>query len=153
MKTFTKLLFSLVTSIVLLGCDSGSMNDADQMMRPADAVEVDGPITVLRTGSLLAQSGTSTKGMVQLVEAKDGKLFLRLTEDFTSKFTTGTVTVYLSTSNRLKLAESDSFQLVSIVGKSGEHFFSLTGPPSSKFTHGIIWCGAAAIPFGFAELK
>jgi hypothetical protein len=63
------------------------------------------------------------------------------------------VTVYLSTSDRLQLSTSGTFQLVSIVGKAGEHFFPLTAAPDAKFTHGIIWCGAAAIPFGFAPLN
>jgi hypothetical protein len=154
MKTIIKLILPLIALIITASCDSGSMNDSDQMVvKPADPVAVTGPITVLRTGSLTAQSSTSTKGMVQLVTDKDGKYYIRLTEDFTTKFTTGTVTVYLSTSDKLQLSVADSFQLVAIVGKAGEHFFPLSGTPNSKFTHGIIWCGAAAIPFGFAPLN
>jgi hypothetical protein len=145
---------SLFYSIVLIlsSCDSGSMKDADKM-KPADQVEVTGPVTVLKTGTLNAQSSTNTKGMFQVVTNAEGKYFVRLTEDFTTKFSTGTVTVYLSTSDRLQLSTSGSFQLVSIVGKAGEHFFPLTSAPDAKFTHGIIWCGAAAIPFGFAPLN
>ncbi|WP_075352173.1 hypothetical protein [Algoriphagus marinus] len=145
---------SLFYSIVLIlsSCDSGSMKDADKM-KPADQVEVTGPVTVLKTGTLNAQSNTNTRGMFQVVTNAEGKYFVRLTEDFTTKFSTGTVTVYLSTSDRLQLSTSGSFQLVSIVGKAGEHFFPLSGAPDGKFTHGIIWCGAAAIPFGFAPLN
>jgi hypothetical protein len=63
------------------------------------------------------------------------------------------VTVYLSTSDKLQLSTSGTFQLISIVGKAGEHFFPIAAAPDAKFTHGIIWCGAAAIPFGFAPLN
>ncbi len=152
MKTLFKLTLSLFLGLAIASCDSGSMKDADQM-KPADPVAVTGDITVLKTGTLTAQSSTNTKGMVQLVKDKDGKNYVRLTEDFTTKFSTGTVTVYLSTSDKLQLGSSGSFQLVSIVGKAGEHFFPLSAVPDAKFTHGIIWCGAAAIPFGFAPLN
>ncbi|MDG1276085.1 MAG: hypothetical protein P8O16_02310 [Algoriphagus sp.] len=152
MKNLLKLSLSFVIMLFLSSCDSGSMKDADKM-KPADQVEVTGPVTVLKTGTLTAQSSTNTKGMVQVVTNAEGKYFVRLTEDFTTKFSTGTVTVYLSTSDRLQLSASGSFQLVSIVGKAGEHFFPLSSAPDGKFTHGIIWCGAAAIPFGFAPLN
>lgn len=152
MKTLFKLGISLSLAILLTSCDNGSMKDADQM-KPVDEVEVIGPVTVLKTGTLTPQSSTNTKGMVQVVNNDEGKFFVRLTDDFTTKFSTGTVTVYLSTSDKLQLSVSGSFQLISIVGKSGEHFFPLTSAPDAKFTHGIIWCGAAAIPFGFAPLN
>jgi hypothetical protein len=152
MKTLFKLTLPLVAFIMLASCDSESMKDADKM-KPVDNVAVTGPITVVKTGSLTAQSSTNTLGMVQLVTNQDGKFFVRLTENFTTKFSTGTVTVYLSTSDKLQLSTSGTFQLVSIVGKAGEHFFPLTAAPDAKFTHGIIWCGAAAIPFGFAPLN
>ncbi len=152
MKNLLKISLSFVIVLILSSCDSGSMKDADKM-KPVDEVAVSGPVTVLKTGTLNAQSSTNTKGMVQLVTNSEGKYFVRLTNDFTTKFSTGTVTVYLSTSDRLQLSTSGSFQLVSIVGKAGEHFFPLTATPDAKFTHGIIWCGAAAIPFGFAPLN
>lgn len=152
MKNLFKLTLPLFALILLAGCDSASMTDADKM-KPVDEVAVTGPITVVKTGTLTAQSSTNTLGMFQLVTNAEGKYFVRLTENFTTKFSTGTVTVYLSTSDRLQLSTSGTFQLVSIVGKAGEHFFPLTAAPNAKFTHGIIWCGAAAIPFGFAPLN
>jgi hypothetical protein len=152
MKNLFKLTLPLFALILLAGCDSASMTDADKM-KPVDEVAVTGPITVVKTGTLTAQSSTNTLGMFQLVTNAEGKYFVRLTENFTTKFSTGTVTVYLSTSDRLQLSTSGTFQLVSIVGKAGEHFFPLTAAPDAKFTHGIIWCGAAAIPFGFAPLN
>ncbi|REG91430.1 DM13 domain-containing protein [Algoriphagus antarcticus] len=152
MKNLFNLGLSLIVAVILTSCDSGSMADADKM-KPVSEVPVTGPVTVLKTGTLTAQSSTNTKGMVQVVTNAEGKYFVRLTDEFTTKFSTGTVTVYLSTSDKLQLATSGSFQLVSIVGKAGEHFFPISGAPDAKFTHGIIWCGAAAIPFGFAPLN
>lgn len=152
MKNLIKLSFSLLVVFLISSCDSSTMEDADKM-KPVDKVEVTGPISVIKTGTLTAQSSTNTLGMVQIVTNTEGKYFVRLTENFTTKFSTGTVTVYLSTSDRLQLNSSGTFQLVSIVGKAGEHFFPLAAAPDAKFTHGIIWCGAAAIPFGFAPLN
>lgn len=152
MKTISKLAILLISATFWYACDSSSTENIDPMV-PVDPVAVSGPITVLKTGSLTAQSSTNTKGMIQIVTDKDGKYFVRLTEDFTTKFSTGTVTVYLSTSERLQLSSAGSFQLVSIVGKAGEHFFPLAGNLDPKFGLGIIWCGAAAIPFGFAPLN
>ncbi|MEP1085089.1 hypothetical protein [Algoriphagus sp.] len=112
-----------------------------------------GAVKILKSGNFTAQSGTSTKGMIDLISDEGGRFFVKLGTDFTTKFSTGTVTVYLSTSKDLALSEQSSFQLVAVVNKSGEHFFKLPNSPAAKFTHGIIWCGAAAIPFGFAEIK
>lgn len=120
---------------------------------PDDNAMVMGQVDVLRSGNLTAQSSTNTQGNVAIVKDKDGKHFVRLSENFTTKFSTGTVTVYLATSQTLNLESPSSFQLVSIVGKPGEQFFSLSGLPDARFTHTIIWCGAAAIPFGFARLE
>ena len=120
---------------------------------PDDNEMVMGQVDVIKSGNLTAQSSTNTQGNVAIVKDKDGKHFVRLSENFTTKFSTGTVTVYLATSQTLNLESSSSFQLVSIVGKPGEQFFSLSGLPDAKFTHVIIWCGAAAIPFGFARME
>lgn len=152
MKKISRLAILLISATIWYACDSTGTENIDPMV-PVDPVAVSGPITVLKTGSLTAQSSTNTNGMIQIVTNQDGQYFVRLTEDFTTKFSTGTVTVYLSTSEQLQLSSAGSFQLVSIVGKAGEHFFPLTGNLDPKFGHGIIWCGAAAIPFGFAPLK
>ncbi|HCD86948.1 MAG TPA: hypothetical protein DEQ87_04805 [Algoriphagus sp.] len=148
MKTFIQLLaISFLT--FMLSCSSDSM----EPIIPDDSNQVSENFAVLKTGTLTPQSSTNTRGMVQLVRDEDNKFFIRLSDDFTTKFSTGTVTVYLSTSQSLNLNNTSTYQLVSIVGKSGEHFFSLPGMPDEKFTHGIIWCGAAGIPFGFAPMN
>lgn len=120
---------------------------------PENEVKVKGKVESIKGGSLMAQSGTNTKGSIDLVFDEAGNYFLHLGEDFMSEFYTGTVTVYLSTSKQLRLSESGTFQLVSVVNESGEHFFPLPSLPESKFNYGIIWCGAAGIPFGYGDLN
>ncbi|WP_111670284.1 DM13 domain-containing protein [Algoriphagus litoralis] len=148
MKSILKILLAL-TPILFFSCEDNEGNPS----APDDNMEVMGEIEVIKAGTLTAQSSTNTMGIVSIVKDKDGKYFVQLSDTFTTKFSTGTVTVYLATSQTLALSNSASFQLVSIVGKPGEQFFSLPGLPDSKFTHAIIWCGAAAIPFGFAPLN
>jgi hypothetical protein len=141
-------LILLMMSIILLSCDN--MPDETPM---DDQVMVTGPLEVLRSGTLSNQSGAGTRGSVQLVKDQAGKYFISLSDNFTTKFSTGTVTVYLSTSASLRLNESGSFQLLGSANRPGAHFYELQGNIDEKFTHTIIWCGAAAIPFGNALLE
>lgn len=150
MKTRSTLL-ALSLAILLVAC--GESTEENPTPAPDDTEVVTGTVQVLRAGTLTAQSSTNTVGNVSIVKDSAGKHFLQLSNSFTTKFSTGTVTVYLSTSQTLALNSPGNFQLVSIVGKPGEQFFALPGLPDAKFTHGIIWCGAAAIPFGWAKLE
>lgn len=141
-------LILLMMSIILLSCDN--MPDEIPM---DDQAMVTGPLEVLRSGTLSNQSGAGTRGSVQLVKDQAGKYFISLSDNFTTKFSTGTVTVYLSTSPSLRLNENGSFQLLGSANRPGAHFYELQGNIDEKFTHAIIWCGAAAIPFGNALLE
>lgn len=141
-------LILLMISFFLLSCDN--MSDEIPM---EDQVMVTGPLQVLKSGTLSNQSGAGTRGTAQLVKDQAGKYFISLSENFTTKFSTGTVTVYLSTSASLRLNESGSFQLLGLANMPGAHFYELQGNLDNKFTHVIIWCGAAAIPFGNALLE
>lgn len=154
MKILMKISSIFLLVFVFAAC-SNSSEDMDPILpdQPKTEVKVSGNVMAIKTGTLSPQSGTNTKGMIEIVSDDAGKYFLRLGKDFVSDFHTGTVTVYLSTTNKLKLSESGSFQLVSVVNENGEHFFNLPNLPNSKFTHGIIWCGAAGIPFGNGEFN
>ncbi|MBB6327400.1 PBP1b-binding outer membrane lipoprotein LpoB [Algoriphagus iocasae] len=144
-----------VFAVVLIITSCSSTPDEMDPLSPDPVSKVDpvGVILSIKEGMLMPQSGTNTTGMIELVSDEAGKYFLRLGNDFKSDFHTGTVTVYLSTSSKLQLSESGSFQKVGIVNESGEHFFVLPNLPESKFSHGIIWCGAAGIPFGYGSLN
>jgi hypothetical protein len=148
MTHLNRLLLLAMLLLIVVACHE-EMGEA-----PIDNnVEVNGPLQVLKKGVLTSQSGTGTRGEIQIVKDKDGKYYLSLSENFTTKFSTGTVTVYLSTSASLRLSENGSFELVGLANMPGTHFYSLSGAPDDKFSHGIIWCGAAAIPFGNALLE
>ena len=150
MKTTILKAFIAFSFLTLISCSDKSKGDP---MAPDDTSSVIGQVDILKSGTLSSQSSTNTKGMVAIVKDANGKYFVQLSDSFTTKFSTGTVTVYLATSQVLNLTTSSSYQLVAVVGKPGEQYFSLPGLPDSKFTHAIIWCGAAAIPFGFAMLE
>jgi hypothetical protein len=149
MKNYLKLASLALAFSLLVSCASKD----GKLDAPDDNTMVMGQVDLLKSGTLTAQSSTNTVGTVSIVKDNTGKYFVRLSENFTTKFSTGTVTVYLATSQTLNLNSPSTFQLVSIVGKPGEQFFALPGLPDSKFNHTIIWCGAAAIPFGFAPLN
>lgn len=138
----------LLESAVLLACENIS-----EEFSMDDIAQVTGQLEVIKSGSLTSQSGAGTRGSVQLVKDQAGKYYITLSENFMTKFSTETVTVYLSTSSSLRLNESGSFQLLGLANKPGAHFFELPGNVDPKYTHGIIWCGAAAIPFGNALLE
>lgn len=146
--------YLIVFSILLLSSacsDPGDSRPSVPDDQTPDMVKVVGEVEVLKTGTFTSQSGSNTKGMIDLVTDEAGSFFVKLGDDFTSSFHTGTVTVYLSTTKNLTLSETSSFQLVAVVDEPGAHFFKLPNFPDFKFSHGILWCGAAAIPFGFAE--
>ncbi|MBN7818020.1 DcrB/PsbP domain-containing protein [Algoriphagus pacificus] len=153
MKILMKISSIFLLVFVLAACSNSSEDMNPNIPDPTTEVKVTANVMAIKTGTLNSQSGTNTKGMIEIVSDDAGKYFLRLGKDFVSDFHTGTVTVYLSTTNKLKLSESGSFQLVSVVNQNGEHFFNLPNLPDSKFTHGIIWCGAAGIPFGNGEFN
>ena len=148
METTNKIIFLLMLLLIVSSC---SENIGE--MPEDNSVEIMGSFEIVKGGTLNRQSGTNTTGMVQIVQDDTGKYFLRLSENFNTKFSTGTVTVYLSTTASLRLNETGSFQLIGTVNNPGEHFYDLNGLPDGKFTHGVIWCGAAGIPFGNALLE
>ncbi len=115
-----------------------------------------GNFAKLKMGTLVAQNGTPTKGMVNTGKDDQGVYFVKFGSDFTTELGTGTVTVYLSTSATYKADPgkgNPDLKIVGLVNKNGEQYLKLTGAPDSKFTHIIIWCGSASVPFGNAPLN
>ncbi|MEB2775161.1 hypothetical protein SYJ56_07570 [Algoriphagus sp. D3-2-R+10] len=141
---------------ILVIISLGSCNKSDDPIPSTPdegTLTISGNLDVIKKGTFTSQSGSNTKGMIALGSDVKGDFYVQLSNDFNSSFHTGTVTVYLSNSSNLTLTESSSFQLVAVVDEGGEHFFKLPSFPDAKFSHGILWCGAAAIPFGFAEFE
>lgn len=108
------------------------------------------------SGTFVEQNGTGSAGTAQIGTDEDGTSFLRFDEGFTTNFGTGTVTVYLSTSMDFvadPMNGNPDLQLVGPVFDAGENFFKFDATPNAKFTHVILWCGSANIPFGYAALN
>ncbi|MBK8389500.1 MAG: hypothetical protein IPL23_09615 [Saprospiraceae bacterium] len=81
---------------------------------------------------------------------------MKLGSDFTTVLATGTVSVYLSTSATFKADPgkgNPDLKLIGIISKNGEQYFKMTTAPEAKFTHLILWCGSANVPFGYAMLQ
>lgn len=121
-----------------------------------DSSQPSGVFTTLKTGSIIAQSDTGTKGTVSLGTDASGIAFLRLGSDFQTVLATGTVTIYLSTSSTFKADPGNGnpdLKIVGFVSKNGESFYKIGGTPDSKFNHVIFWCGTAGVPFGNVNIK
>jgi Electron transfer DM13 len=128
----------------------------DAVTVTVDSSKPDGAFTVTKSGSFTAQSSTPTAGMVQLGTDSKGVQFLKFSSDFTTQFATGTVSVYLSTSMTWVPDPGNSNGNLRLIGpslKAGETFYKLDPKADAKFTHVILWCGTAGVPFGNAEIK
>lgn len=115
-----------------------------------------GTFSVDRSGSFVAQSGTQTMGVAELGTDEEGTQFLRFGDSFTTKFSTGTVAVYLSTSDTYTAdpgSNNPDLFLAGITRAGGEQYIRMSETVGSNFTHVILWCASAGIPFGNAELK
>ncbi|MCI4671834.1 MAG: DM13 domain-containing protein [Bacteroidia bacterium] len=115
-----------------------------------------GTLTVAKTGTLVAENGTPTAGTVELGADEDNVNFLRFGDDFTTELATGTVSVYFSTSETFTADPGNGnpdLMLVGAVQGNGEQFFKLDSTVPSNFTHVILWCNTASIPFGNGQLQ
>ena len=121
-----------------------------------DSSKPSGNFTASKTGSIVEQNSTGSKGMVQLGKDESNTYFVKLGQDFTTVLATGTVTAYLSTSSTFKADPANGnpdLKLIGIVQQNGEQFLKLSSAPESKFTLLILWCGSASIPFGYAAMQ
>jgi hypothetical protein len=133
-----------------------SCSDDDSEIITIDPTVPTGTFTVQQSGSFVEQNGTGSMGTVEVGTDSDGEQFLRFGSNFNTNLATGTVTVYFSTSMEFVPnpgAGNPDLQIVGPVGQSGENFFLVEPDLDSKFTHVILWCGSANIPFGYAELN
>lgn len=112
--------------------------------------------TKTRSGSLTAQNGTPTAGTAELGTDKSGAQWLHLGSDFKTELGTGTATVYLSKGDTY-LADpgngNPTLILAGVIASNGEMYYKLSKTAGADYTHVIIWCGSASIPFGNAKLQ
>ncbi|MEZ4774215.1 MAG: DM13 domain-containing protein [Bacteroidia bacterium] len=140
-------LFSLVV-VLLAACKTETIF--------IDSSLPNGTFAAAKSGSLVEQNGTGTAGTVELGTDEDDVQFLRFGSNFTTNLGTGTVTVYLSTSENFVADPANGnpdLRQVGPISKTGETYFKLDPVAAAKFTHVILWCGSANIPFGNAALN
>ena len=142
--------YLFIALLFVIGLSSCKEEAVTPTTTPTTSDQPVGAFTSQRSGSLVAQSGTPTKGTVQMGTDTKGTPFFKLGTDFKSDYHTGTVTLYAS---KGAVYAASTVQLISAVGKDGEQYFKLSAALSSDYTHLIVWCGSAKIPFGNAELK
>lgn len=121
-----------------------------------DPTRPTGSFSVARSGNFLDQNSAGSMGTAALGSDSQGKEFLQFSPDFNTALATGTVTVYLSTSNTFMADPGNGNPNLLIVGPvrmAGENYFSIpSGINTTKYTHVLLWCGSVGIPFGNAPL-
>ncbi len=144
---------ALLLSLTLMAALSACEKEVEVIVDPT---KPKGVFTVSKSGTFTEQNATGSKGAAQLGTDTDGIQFLKFGSDFSTTFATGTVTVYLSTSMTFTPDPGNGNPLLRLVGpvsKAGENFFRLDPMAETKFTHVILWCGSANVPFGYAKLQ
>ncbi|UII34155.1 DM13 domain-containing protein [Fulvivirga ulvae] len=148
LKKFGIVIMSLA---VFMACGD---DDTEEVL--IDTSMPQGAFTATTDGTFVEQNDTGSTGTAELGTDENGTQFLRFGSDFSTTLATGTVTVYLSTSSEYKAdpgSGNPDLRLIGPVSSTGENFFKLEPAAASKFTHVILWCGSANIPFGYAELN
>jgi len=140
--------------VAFLGIISCS-DDKDPVF--VDSTKPTGTFEIKRSGTFIDENKAGSTGMASLGVDSQGKEFLKFDENFKTALATGTVTVYLSTSSKFMAdPENGNPNLLAIgpVRMAGENYFSIpAGTSTAKYTHVLLWCGSAGIPFGHAEIK
>lgn len=122
-----------------------------------DSALPNGTLTVQRSGTFTDQNGAGSMGMASIGPDSQGTVFLAFNSAFRTALATGTVTVYLSTSDSFTPDPANgnpNLLLVGPVRNPGENFFRIpSGTDLGKYSHVILWCGSVGIPFGNAKLQ
>ena len=150
--TFKSLLFAFLT-LASLTIFTSCEKEVEVIVDPTIP---QGVFTVAKSGTFVEQNATGSKGAAQLGTDEKGVQFIKFGSDFSTRFATGTVTVYLSTTMNFSPDPGNGNPLLRLIGpvsKAGENYFRLTPSADAKFTHVILWCGSANVPFGYAKLQ
>lgn len=121
-----------------------------------DPTVPNGDFTASKSGTFVEENGSGTTGMAELGTDEDGTEFLHFASGFATNLATGTVVVYLSTSETYAADPGNGnpdLRLVGYIDSDGEQYFRLDPAADSKFTHVILWCASAGISFGYAPLN
>lgn len=122
-----------------------------------DSALPNGSLTAQRSGTFTDQNGAGSAGTASIGSDSQGTVFLAFNSAFRTALGTGTVTVYLSTSDTFTPDPANgnpNLLLVGPVRNAGENFFRIpSGTNLGKYSHVILWCGSVGVPFGNARLQ
>ena len=148
LKSITFSLLALGLLFTLHSCKK------DEMINESPSPK--GDFTVERSGSFTAENGTPTVGTIEYGKDEDDVYFVHFGSNFVTDQATGTIGLYFSTSATFTAdpgnGNPDLMQVGSVT-TNGEQYFKLNAAVASSFTHLILWCNTAAIPFGNGQLQ
>ncbi|ADV49636.1 DM13 domain-containing protein [Cellulophaga sp. E16_2] len=147
-----------LVSVFILTTSCSSDDDTETIIETVtiDSSLPNGTLVASRVGSFVAESGTPTAGTAELGTDDDSTSFIHFESDFTTELGTGTVGIFLSTSAVYTPDPANGNPDLMLIGNAaanGEKFIKLSAAPDAKYTHIILWCATANIPFGNAELN
>lgn len=152
-RIFTTMIALALVSISTVACSSDNNETVEVQVDTANPV---GAFTAIKTGTLTAQNGTPTKGLIETGVDNSNTTFVHLGSDFTTELGTGTATIYLSRTATFTASPgtgNPDLKLIGIVNKNGEAFYKVDGTIPAGLDYVIVWCGSANIPFGNGLLK
>ena len=148
---YLSLLVLLATGPALSSCSNSSPADP----QPTPTTDP-GVLTTLKTGSVVAQGGTNSRGTLLVARNAAGKELVRLNPDFVTEFHTGSLGVYLAKSGagirEQRAASAANVLKVGVITQNGLQDLVYDGSHAG-FTHVVFYCEAAQYNFGAAELK
>ncbi|CAM3549047.1 DM13 domain-containing protein [Zobellia roscoffensis] len=159
--SFALVAFAMTALVVSCSDDDVETVTVTETVTETETVEVDsslpvGDLTVASSGNLTAESGTPTEGLVELGKDTNDTDFVHFADDFMTELGTGTVGIFLSTSETFTADPANGnpdLMLIGNVQGNGEMYIKLDATPDAKYTHIILWCATANIPFGNVQLQ
>ncbi len=150
-KNFVFILLGLMSTTAMISCSKD-----DPTTITIDSSQPQGAFTASASGTFVDQNAAGSVGKVELGMDAEGTQFLKFDSDFSTGLATGTVTVYFSTSMDYVADPGNGnpdLRLLGPVQKTGEMYIKVDPVLQAQFTHVILWCATANIPFGYAELN
>ncbi|WP_194778339.1 DM13 domain-containing protein [Pararhodonellum marinum] len=146
-----KKIFLYTLLIIAVSCSN------DESPTVLDASRPNGTFSVTRSGSFIDQNGAGSMGTASLGTDTQNTAFLVFDQSFRTALATGTVTVFLSTSETFTPDPANgnpNLLLLGPVRNPGENFFRIPqNSDTSPFSHVILWCGSVGVPFGYARIQ
>ncbi len=143
-------------SLFLLICFIAACSDDNDPVLVDNSIP-QGAFNVQRMGSFVDQNGAGSTGTASLGTDSQNTMFLTFDNAFRTALGTGTVTVYLSTSDTFTPDPANgnpNLLLLGAVRNPGENFFRIPmNASTSQYSHVILWCGSVGVPFGYALLE